>query len=105
MRRILVERARRRNALKHGGGAERVSLDEIEIPIGIADDERLLAVDEALEKLAAVEPGEAELVKLRYFTGLSFEEAAAVLGITVAAAKEKWAYARAWVGAELRRSS
>jgi len=105
MRRILVERARRRNALKHGGGAERVSLDEIEIPIGIADDERLLAVDEALEKLAAVEPGEAELVKLRYFTGLSFEEAAAVLGITVAAAKEKWAYARAWLAVKLRRSS
>jgi RNA polymerase sigma factor (TIGR02999 family) len=105
MRRILVERARRRRALKHGGGAERVSLEEMEIPIGIADDERLLAVDEALEKLAAVEPGEAELVKLRYFTGLSFEEAAAVLGITVAAAKEKWAYARAWLAVKLRRSS
>ena len=105
MRRILVERARRRNALKRGGGAERVSLDEMEIPIGMADDDRLLAVDEALEKLAAVEPGEAELVKLRYFTGLSFEEAAAVLGITVAAAKEKWAYARAWLAVKLRRSS
>jgi RNA polymerase sigma factor (TIGR02999 family) len=105
MRRILVERARRRRALKHGGGAERVSLEEMEIPIGIADDERLLAVDEALEKLAAVEPGEAELVKLRYFTGLSFEEAAAILGITVASAKEKWAYARAWLAVELRRSS
>jgi DNA-directed RNA polymerase specialized sigma24 family protein len=62
-------------------------------------------VDEALEKLAVVEPGEAELVKLRYFTGLSFEEAAAVLGITVAAAKEKWAYARAWLAVKLRRSS
>jgi RNA polymerase sigma factor (TIGR02999 family) len=105
MRRILVERARRRNALKHGGGAERVSLEEMEIPIEIADDERLLAVDEALEKLAAVEPGEAELVKLRYFTGLSFEEAAAVLGTTVAAAKETWAYARAWLAVELRRPS
>jgi RNA polymerase sigma factor (TIGR02999 family) len=105
MRRILVERARRRTALKHGGGAERVSLDEKEIPIGMADDERLLAVDEALEKLAAVEPGEAELVKLRYFTGLSFEEAAAVLGITVATAKEKWAYARAWLAVKLRRPS
>ncbi len=105
MRRILVDRARRRNALKRGGGAERVSLDEMEIPIGIADDERLLAVDEALEKLAAVEPGGAELVKLRYFTGLSFEEAATVLGITVAVAKEKWAYAGHGWGAELRRSS
>ena len=105
MRRILVERARRRTALKRAGGASRLSLDEVEIPIQAADDERLLAVDEALEKLAAVEPSEAELVKLRYFTGLSFEEVAAVLGITVATAKEKWAYARAWLAVKLRRSS
>lgn len=101
MRRILVERARRRTALKRGGGADRVSLDEVEIPIFVADDERLLAVDEALEKLAAIHPRQAELVKLRYFTGMTFEEAAAVLSIAVPTAKEWWAYARAWLAVEL----
>ena len=105
MRRILVERARQRTALKRGGGAGRVSLAELEIPIAEVDDERLLAVDEALEKLAALEPPMAELVKLRYFTGMTFEEAAAVLGIAVRTAKERWAFARAWLAVELRRSS
>src|ERR1039458_4814597 len=78
MRRILVERARRRTALKRGGGAKPASLDEVEIPIVVADDERLLAVDGALEQFAAIEPRKAELVKLRYFTGMTFEEAASV---------------------------
>ena len=104
MRRILVDRARQRTALKRGGGAGRVSLDEMEIAIVVADDERLLAVDEALEKLAVVHPRKAELVKLRYFTGMSFEEAAAVLGIAVRTAKDWWAYARAWLAATLRQS-
>jgi RNA polymerase sigma factor (TIGR02999 family) len=104
MRRILVERARERAALKRGGGAERVSLEEMKVPIVIGDDERLLAVDEALEKLATLHPRKAELVKLRYFTGLSFEEAASVLGIAVPTAKEWWAYARAWLTATLRQS-
>jgi RNA polymerase sigma factor (TIGR02999 family) len=104
MRRILVDRARRRTAWKRGGGAERVSLDEVEIPMIAADDERLLAVDEALEKFAALHPRQAELVKLRYFTGMGFEEAAAVLGIAVRTAKEWWAYARAWLAATLRQS-
>jgi len=101
MRRILVERARRRTALKRGGGADRVSLDDVEIPIFVADDDKLLAVDEALEKLAAVHPRHAELVKLRYFTGMTFEEAASLLGIAVPTAKEWWAYARAWLAVEL----
>jgi RNA polymerase sigma factor (TIGR02999 family) len=103
MRRILVQRARRRTAWKRGGGAERVSLEEMEIPLVVADDERLLAVDEALEKLAATHPRKAELVKLRYFTGMTFEEAAAVLDIAVPTAKEWWAYARAWLAIALRR--
>ncbi len=94
----------RRIALKRGGGADRVSVDEIELPIDAADDERLLAVDEALDKLVALHPRKAELVKLRYFTGKSFEEAAAVLGIAVPTAKEWWAYARAWLAVELRQS-
>ncbi len=106
MRRILVERARKRKALKRGGGAGRVSLDELEIPpIEAGDDEQLLAVDEAVEKLAAVHPRQAELVKLRYFTGMTFEEAAAALGIAVSTAKEWWSYARAWLAVELGRNS
>jgi RNA polymerase sigma factor (TIGR02999 family) len=104
MRRILVERARRRAALKRAGGACRLSLDEVEIPIAAADDERLLAVDEALEEFAACEPRKAELVKLRYFTGMRFEEAASALGIAVPTAKEWWAYGRAWLAVALRPS-
>jgi RNA polymerase sigma factor (TIGR02999 family) len=104
MRRILVERARRRAALKRGGGAGQVSLDAVEVPIAAADDERLLAVDDALEKFAAIDPRKGELVKLRYFTGLTFEEAASVLGVAVPTAKEWWAYARAWLAVEMRRS-
>ena len=104
MRRILVQRARQRTAWKRGGGAERFSLDEMEIPMIVVDDERLLAVDEVLDKLAARHPRKAELVKLRYFTGMTFEEAASVLGIAVPTAKEWWAYARAWLAVEIRRS-
>ena len=102
MRRILVERARRRAAVKHGRGAYRVSLDEVEIATVAADDERLLAVDEALEEFATIDPRAAELVKLRYFTGMTFEEAASVLGIAVPTAKEWWSYARAWLAVALR---
>jgi RNA polymerase sigma factor (TIGR02999 family) len=101
MRRILVERARQRTALKRGGGADRVSLEELELPMAVADDDKLLAVDEALEKLAALRPRQAELVKLRYFIGMTFEEAAAVLGIAVPTAKEWWGYARAWLAVEM----
>ncbi len=105
MRRILVERARRRLALKRGGGAARVSLEEMELPITEVDGERLLAVDEALGRLAQIDPRKAELVKLRYFIGMTFEEAAPVLGIAVGTAKEWWAFARAWLAVEIRRSS
>ena len=104
MRRILVERARRRRALKRGGGMEAVSLEAIELPVVAPEDERLLAVDEALEKFAVIQPRKAELVKLRFFMGMTFEEAAAVLGIAVPTAKEWWAYARAWLAVALRRS-
>ncbi len=103
MRRILVERARSRTALKRGGGASRVSAEEIEIPVAVAPDEELLAVDEALDRLALVDPRKAGLVKLRYFTGMTFEEAAAVLGIAVPTAKEWWSYARAWLAVEIKR--
>ncbi len=79
-----------------------VALDEIEIPSPTADDDQLLAVNEALEKFAALDPRKAELVKLRYFVGMSFDEAAAALGIAVPTAKQWWAYARAWLTVELR---
>jgi RNA polymerase sigma factor (TIGR02999 family) len=102
MRRILIERARRRLAAKRGAGAGVVDLDEIEIPSPVADDDRLLAVNEALEKLATLDPRKAELVKLRYFVGMTFDEAAAALGIAVPTAKQWWAYARAWLTVELR---
>ena len=105
MRRILVERARQRSALKRGGGAMRISLDESEIPMVASDDERLLGVDEALERLAAHHPRQAELVKLRYFVGMTFEEAACVLNISVRTAKAWWAYARAWLKVEMRKIS
>lgn len=102
MRRILIERARRRVAAKRGGGLAVVDVDEIEIPSPLADDDQLLAVNEALEKFTALDPRKAELVKLRYFVGMNFEEAAAALGIAVPTAKQWWAYARAWLTVEMR---
>src|SRR5689334_16967325 len=101
-RRILIERARRRIAAKRGGGAERIALDEIDLPAPVADDDRLLELNDALERFAALEARKAELVKLRYFVGMSFKEAATALDIAVPTAKQWWAYARAWLTAELR---
>jgi RNA polymerase sigma factor (TIGR02999 family) len=105
MRRILIEHARRRLAAKRGAGAEVVDLDELEISSPVADDNQLLAVNEALEKLATIDPRKAELVKLRYFVGLNFEEVAAALGIAVPTAKQWWAYARSWLTVEMRGSA
>lgn len=101
MRRILIERARRRLPAKRGAGAEAVPLDEVEIPSPASSDDQLLAVNEALEKFAALDPRKAELVKLRYFVGMGYEEAAAALGVAVPTAKQWWAYARAWLSVEL----
>ena len=105
MRRILVERARRRLASKRGGGVEVLSADEIEIPSPTHDDDKLLRINEAVEKLALVDPKKAELVKLRYFVGMTFEEAAQALGIAIPTAKKWWAYARAWLDVELGNST
>ena len=102
MRRILIERARRRLAAKRGSGSEPLDVDAIEIPSPAPDDESLLRVNEALEKFAVVDPRKAELVKLRYFVGLNFEETAAALGIAVPTAKQWWAYARSWLTVEMR---
>ncbi len=96
MRRILVEAARRKQAARHGGGLVRLAVDEVEIAAPAAD-EALLAMHEALDRLAAVDAPKAELVKLRYFAGLSIEEAATTLGISERTAKRHWTYARAWL--------
>lgn len=101
MRRILVDRARRRLAAKRGGGAEAVDIADLDIPSPTTDDDGLLRVNDALEKLAKLDPRKAELVKLRYFVGLSFEEVATALGIAVPTAKQWWTYARAWLSVEL----
>src|SRR5262245_46855156 len=101
MRRILVENARRKRAEKHGGHMERRDLDEVEIEAGVPADD-LLALDEALTKLAAEDPAKAELVKLRYFAGLSVEEAAQALGVSRATADRYWHYAKVWLFCELR---
>ena len=103
MRRILVDHARRRRAAKRGAGVERLDLDEVDIAAPAPDDQ-LLAVDEAVAKFERVDARKAELVKLRYFVGLSFEEVAAVLGIAVPTAKQWWAYARAWLRVEIAGS-
>jgi RNA polymerase sigma factor (TIGR02999 family) len=101
MRRILIDQARRKLRTKHGGGRDRVDLDELTVP---ARDDRaadLLALDEVLTAFTREEPEKAELVKLRYFAGLTLEEAAACLGISPATAKRHWALARAWLFAAL----
>lgn len=103
MRRILVDHARSKNAAKRGGQLDRVSLDgdvAAKSPeIGFAD---VLALDEALVRLAAEAPAKAELVKLRYFAGLNLEEAAAAMDISLATAKRYWVFARAWLYKELQ---
>ena len=96
MRRILIDQARRKRRIKHGGQLERVPLSDVELAAQ-APAEQLLALDEALDRLAALDPIKAELVKLRYFAGLDEEEAAAALGISRATASRYWTYARAWL--------
>jgi RNA polymerase sigma factor (TIGR02999 family) len=98
MRRILVENARRKGRRKHGGGLERVELAEVPAP---APDDELLALDAALEALALQYPEHARLVTLRYFTGLTLPEAARALSISDATADRRWAFAKAWLRAEL----
>jgi RNA polymerase sigma factor (TIGR02999 family) len=104
MRRILVENVRRKRSLKQGGGRAREDVDEVQLaaPEPVED---LLALDEALEKLAARDPVKAELVKLRYFAGLTIEEAAAALGISPATAKRYWTYTRTWLYQEIAGNS
>ena len=105
MRRILIDNVRRKRALRHGGDVGIISADatEFEVPLRVADDSELLLVNEALDALAAHDPRKAELVKYRFFVGLTLEEAADVLGIAHRTAKRDWAYARAWLFNEVQR--
>jgi RNA polymerase sigma factor (TIGR02999 family) len=96
MRRILIDNARRKRALRHGGGQQRVDIAEVEIAV-LAKEDELLAMNEALDRFALVDREKAELVKLRYFVGLTIEEAAAVLNISTPTAKRWWTYSRAWL--------
>jgi len=100
MRRILIDNARRKNYLRHGGGAERVNLDGLDLAANMAD-EQLLALHEALSRLAEHNAQKAELVKLRFFAGLTNEQAARVLGVSEPTVKRHWAYARAWLFREM----
>ena len=102
MRRILIENARRKRAVRHGGGQARLNINEIEIAAAGKDDE-LLAVSDALEKLGARDKQKAELVKLRYFVGLTTQEAAEVLGVSVPTADRWWNFCRAWLFEEIER--
>jgi RNA polymerase sigma factor (TIGR02999 family) len=97
MRRILVENARRKGRLRHGGGRRRVELDDDMARTGPPADDDLLALDDALRRLEAGQPEAAAVVKLRYFAGLTAEEAAAALGISLRTANRHWAFARAWL--------
>ncbi len=102
MRRILVENARRKMRRKHGGGRRRLDLDALDPPDLAEDDERILAVDEALQRLAEEEPQVAEVVRLRWFAGLTIEQTADALSISVRTANRHWAYARAWLFQQLK---
>ncbi len=100
MRHILIDNVRRKNRVRHGKGLTRVDLEHVHLAAATPD-ETLLRLDEALTKLAAEDPVKAELVKLRYFVGLSIPQAATAMGISESTAKRAWAYARAWLYDEM----
>lgn len=101
MRRILIDRARTKHSQRHGGNPRRVNIEDVDLAVAEVDD-RLLAVNEALDKLAGEFPVQAELVKLRYFVGMTNEEASKVLDISVSTAKNYWNFSRAWLFNEVK---
>jgi RNA polymerase sigma factor (TIGR02999 family) len=105
MRRILVEQARRKGRERHGGGLRRVDLLNAEVAVAPADNEQLLLLDDALIRLASVRPQAAELVKLRFFSGLTVEEAAPMLGLSPRTARRLWVFARAWLRRDMGRAA
>ncbi len=104
MRRILVERARRKGRIRHGGGLQRVDLLDSEVAAP-TDDEQILLLDEALTRLAAARPQAADLVKLRFFAGLTLEEIAPLLALSPRTARRLWVFARAWLRRDMERST
>jgi RNA polymerase sigma factor (TIGR02999 family) len=104
MRRILVDRARAKKALKRGGDLQRVDADEVELASPMPDDE-LLALDEALDRLVTVDTRAAEMVKLCFFVGLTQEEAARELGVSISTAERVWGFARAWLLREIKKQT
>ena len=103
MRRILIDRARRKQTMRHGGAYQRVDVEEFNLVAPLVDDQ-LLAINEALEKFALEHPVQAELVKLRYFAGLTNEEVSGVMGISVSTAKNYWTFSRAWLLNEIENA-
>lgn len=102
MRRILVENARRKKRLKRGGQMERVDIQEVDLPAPLPDDE-LLALDEALDRFTQIDARSAELVKLCFFAGLTQQQAADELGVSITTVERTWAYARAWLFRDIRK--
>jgi RNA polymerase sigma factor (TIGR02999 family) len=105
MRRILIDRARHKQTRKAGVGRRRLDLDDIEPALAEANDDRLLALDEALRQLESEDPRKAHLVKLRFFAGLTAEQAAAALGVSTSTAEKDWTYARSWLRVAIDRLS
>jgi RNA polymerase sigma factor (TIGR02999 family) len=101
MRRILIEQARRKQRGRHGGGLRRVELREEDAVVAAGDEDQILLLDEALTKLAGIRPQAAKLVQLRFFSGLTVEEAAPVVGISPRTARRLWLFARAWLRREM----
>ena len=104
MRRILIEKARSKGREKRGGDWQRVDFEELDVTTSVSPDQ-LVALDDALERLTALDPLAGELVKLRYFAGLALDQAAAAVGVSTATAYRHWAYARAWLRSELLKDS
>jgi RNA polymerase sigma factor (TIGR02999 family) len=104
MRRILVERARRKGRIRHGGGLQRADLPDVEVAVP-SDDEQILLLDEALTRLAEARPQAAELVQLRFFAGLTLEDIAPLLALSPRSTRRLWAVARAWLRRDMERSN
>jgi RNA polymerase sigma factor (TIGR02999 family) len=105
MRRILIDRARHMQTRKAGGEYHRLDLGDVEPALADGDDDRLLALDDALRQLETDDPRKAELVKLRFFAGLTVEQAAAALGVSTSTAEKDWSYARSWLRVTIDRMS
>lgn len=105
MRRILVEQARRKKRICHGGGMQRVDLFEAKVAVTLPDDEQLLLLDQALTRLSAVRPQAAQLVQLRFFGGLTMDETASILGLSPRTARRLWVFAQAWLRRVMEQST